>query len=448
MSRNALHTEENFWPSVSDMFLTLFVIALVLYSGMSHDKGKGDAYLAQQATMIGTELAEELKKACPNDAVIQGFDTQKLQEENTKENIKRAELAGYVMDIVQNSELRNYFDLSDCSEEELQEARADYEMAIDLAYDHYPRLQEQGTEKKPEVACEQLRKLKNELLSAMPIEIMTPKQLEQALADAHRQLRELNQRLKSYHSDEEFRALELKIKDLEALLSKTDNLQSLRDEILKSRRENDELQKQVADLKKNLIGKDTEIGILKGKLNQDTRRLVMEDVKSALQENRLLQDVQVEEDAGIIRIPSSSAYFESDESKESKLHCCRATFMAQLSQALTTIAENDKEKHLIDNIVIECHADKSGQDYYNEELSSLRALTIWSVLNRTSGSLLQNFQNSSGLGLFSHAGFGSRVPVALRPGEDSSSQAYKRRCRRIDIRFNCAPRTGNANAAE
>lgn len=444
MSRNALHTEENFWPSVSDMFLTLFVIALVLYSGMSHDKGKGDAYLAQQATLVGTELVEELKVACPNDAVIQGFDTQKLKEENTRNN-QRTALAGYVMDIVQSSEVRNCFDLSVCSEEELQDARTDYEKAIDLAYDHCLPL---AGKDKPEFACEQLLMIRKSLLAALPTEILTREQLAQALADAKNQLHELKQRLERSHSEDEFHQLELRIKDLEDMLAKSGDLQSLRDEILNLRGEIETSRQQIASLKQSLDSTENENRRIKARLNQDTRRLVMEDVKNVLQAAGVLQDVLVEEDLGIIRIPSSSAFFESDESKESKLHCCRATFMAQLSQALTAIAENDKEKHLIDNIVIECHADKSGQDYYNEELSSLRALTIWSVLNRTSGSRLQNFQNSSGLGLFSHAGFGSRVPVALRPGEDPSSQAYKRRCRRIDIRFNCAPQTGNADAAE
>lgn len=443
MSRNALHTEENFWPSVSDMFLTLFVIALALYSQSNHKRGSGDEYIEHLATREAAELVENLQLASPNDAVISAFDVASLLEEDTKGN-KRTTLAGYVMDIAEKSEQRGYFRLGSYTEEELAAARRDYTKAIELAYKSCVDV---NTEEMPPHAAEQLRIVGKAMLRSIRKKDKnlhpTPEQLEVALSEAKKQIREQAERIRRMHSEEEYHRMELKIAELERLLAKSVDLKQLRDEIASLQKRIQELVQENETLKKrngSLVAENSE---LSGRLNEDTRRVVMNDVKAVLEKTGLLQDVQVEEDAGVIRIPASSAYFKSEKFEKKYLYCCRDNFMAQLSRALTTIAENDRQKHLIDNIVIECHADKTGDYLENEKLSSLRALTIWIELDNASSGRLKNFKNKSDLGLFSHAGFGSRVPMKRLFGEDEDSETYKRRCRRIDIRFNCAPRTGN-----
>ena len=172
---------------------------------------------------------------------------------------------------------------------------------------------------------------------------------------------------------------------------------------------------------------------------KDTRRRVMEECVAPVIKDKSLEGlVEVEEDLGVIRIPSSSVSFLTAH----KEYSTGEGVLERLAAALVAIAEKNECEKSIDNIVIECHADTDGDPDYNEELSSMRALCIWRTLNKKSGDRLERYKNGTGLGLFSHAGFGCRVPMPLRLWEDKDSKEYKERCRRIDIRFNCTPLLG------
>lgn len=441
MSRNALHTEENFWPSVSDMFLTLFVIALALYSQSNDKKGSGDKYIEHLATREATELVKNLKNVCPDDGVIQAFDVDALAEEDTKGN-KRTTLAGYVMDIAEKSDQREYFRLGAYTEEDLESARQDYTKAIELAYKSCKDVRSDGLlllADEPLHADEQLREVGNAMLRSILMKDQNPhptaEQLEAALKEAKAQIRELEERIRRMHSEEEYHRLELKIAELETLIAKSADMQQLHNEIVKLQKRIDELEKENETLKKKNGVLAAENHDLSSRLNEDTRRLVMESVVSVLKQAGLTDMVQVEEDLGVIRIPSSSVSFPSGVYKKFS----GAIVLERIASSLVSIAETNNEDHRIDNIVIECHADTDGDAFENEILSSNRALYIWKTLNDKSGHRLENYKNSSGLGLFSHAGFGCRVPMPLRPEESKYSDAYKERCRRIDIRFNCTP---------
>ena len=435
MSRNSLHTEENFWPSVSDMFLTLFVIALALYSQSNDKKGSGDEYIAHLATREATELVENLRVACPNDTVIQAFDVAALSEEDTRDN-KRTALAGYVIDIAEKSDQREYFRLGAYTEEELEAARGDYTKAIEIAYKSCVDV---NPTEKPRYAAEQLHLVGKAMLRSIRMKDAntrkTPEQLEAALSEAKMQLLKQEERIRHMHSEEEYHRLELKISELEKIIAQSANMQQMRDEIEKLQKRIDELTQENETLKKRNGSLAAENHDLSSRLNEDTRRLVMESVVSVLKQAGLTNMVQVEEDLGVIRIPSSSVSFPSGVYKKFS----GEMVLERVASALVSIAERNNEDHRIDNIVIECHADTDGDAFENEILSSNRALYIWKTLNDKSRHRLENYKNSSGLGLFSHAGFGCRVPMPLRPGESKYSDAYKERCRRIDIRFNCTP---------
>lgn len=427
------------------MFLTLFVIALALYSQSNDKKGSGDEYIEHLATREATELVENLQVASPDDGVIQAFDADALAEEDTKGN-KRTTLAGYVMDIAEKSDQREYFRLGTYTEEELKKARGNYAKAIEIAYKSCVDIK---TDEMPPHAAEQLRIVGKAMLRSIRMKDQNPhptaEQLEAALNEAKAQIREQEERIRRMHSDEEYHRLELKIAELEKIIAQSANMQQMRDEIEKLQKRIDELTQENETLKKRNGSLAAENHDLSSRLNEDTRRLVMESVVSVLQQAGLTDMVQVEEDLGVIRIPSSSVSFPSGVYKKFS----GAIVLERIATALVSIAETNNKDHRIDNIVIECHADTDGDAFENEILSSNRALYIWKTLNDKSGHRLENYKNSSGLGLFSHAGFGCRVPMPLRPGESKHSDAYKERCRRIDIRFNCTPvKSRNSDAQE
>lgn len=438
MSRNALHTEENFWPSVSDMFLTLFVIALVLYSTANREKGAGDLFIEQQATLAATELVSDLKVACPDDAVVRTFDVEQLKSEDVKGN-PRPVLAGYVMDIVEKSDQRDEFRLGNYSPDDIQEARKDYRKAIALAYNSCQSLVDTEMPVQP---SDQLRKVSKAMLAAIDRKNIntarTPEQLKKALEDARARIAMLQEQLSRSVTKEEYAKLQAKIKELEDIIAKSGDVQKLHDEITRLKARIAELEKEKTELNGKIGSLTMDNTNLRSRLNEDTRRRVMGNVQKILQQSGLTDYVQIEQDLAIIRIPSSSVSFPSGVYKRFS----GTEVLSRMANALIAIAEANNADNLIDNIVIECHADTDGDAFENEILSSNRALYIWKCLNDKSAHRLENYKNSSGLGLFSHAGFGCRVPVRAQAGENTESAAYKERCRRIDIRFNCSPVKG------
>ena len=81
MSRRDLHNDENFWPCVSDMFLALFVIALVLYSTMSADKAKGDEYISDLAAQEACELFVKLQEKYPDSEPLKSINVDEIKDE-------------------------------------------------------------------------------------------------------------------------------------------------------------------------------------------------------------------------------------------------------------------------------------------------------------------------------------------------------------------------------
>lgn len=427
MSRHLLHNEENFWPCVSDMFLALFVIALVLYSTASKKAGEGDIKFQQQTCAECQELLSELKDIFPADTALMSMNVPEMQTKDAKGDAQQQakefeqEMASFLCELKDVSSLRPVFPLGEQSQEKFPEARNKYEDAILMLYDASATAGESPRPSEKSITPDaQLRELRVRILSHLRPNGPSAEDLTMKLAEK-----------------------EAEIKRLTALLRGEADVLQLSSELQKVKQELDALQRKYQAFTKlhqncdaTITSQREQIEQLQQSLNQDTRKLVMEKVRKVLRDKQLLDHVSVEMDAGIIRIPSSTVGFEQKVYKTFS----GKKYLALIAQALEEIAGDNHRHQMIDNIVIECHADEVGDEFDNEILSSNRSLYVWKYLNEATGERLQTFKNSKGLGLFSHAGFGERVPVTREKGE--SSDDYDARCRRIDIRFNCTPQKG------
>lgn len=419
MSRHTHHSEENFWPCVSDMFLALFVIALLMHSQVSKKKGDGDLQIADQAATVAIDLIEELHGAIPKDEHILGaYDKieaihREVQDKREKTDLERPKLAAAVYELTQSEALRF---TADDDEKGRQEKK--YTVAI---RNLYKKACGDGHEQNY-TADEQLRQAGKAMLKRCDAKVPNGAgriELEKCLNEANQRNRILT---------EENQRLSTQIQELE--------------DKLKNQKEPEE---RILNLEQQLTATGgTDIGVLmaanadlKKKLaeikSKDIRALVMSRVEEKVAKYGLQDKVKIEKALGVLRIPSDSVGFKQDEDAVSH----GKEVLKKLSDMLIDIADENIRNKQIDNIVIECHADTTGEFWNNEDISSRRALNVWRELNSNNKKRLLEFKNSQGLGLFSHAGFGARVPLQRQPDEKSND--WWKRCRRIDIRFNCTP---------
>lgn len=412
------------------MFLALFVIALVLYSTASKKAGEGDIKFQQQTCAECQELLSELKDIFPADTALMSMNVPEMQTKDAKGDAQQQakefeqEMASFLCELKDVSSLRQVFPRGEQSQEKFPHARSKYEEAILMLYDASATEGESAIPSVKNVTPDaRLRELRVRILSHLRPNGPSAEDLKMKLAEK-----------------------EAEIARLTSLLKGKADVMSLNEDLKKNKQELAELQRKYhafTQLHHNcnatISAQMKQIEQLQQSLNQDTRSLVMEKVSKALERFDLLDYVQIEKEAGFIRIPSSSVGFEKNVYDEFS----GTWILTRLAKALVSIAEDNQHNHrMIDNIVIECHADTDGNAFDNEKLSSNRSLYIWQYLNNQSSQKLETYKNSSGLSLFSHAGFGSRIPLPLRKWESSYSDSYKERCRRIDIRFNCTPQKG------
>lgn len=425
MSRHTLHSEENFWPCVSDMFLALFVIALLMYSQTSNKKGEGDLLIADQASKEAVHLIEQLYKACPDDQfIIRAYEKRDaINEEVEGQKLKRPHLANAMYELARSEKVvahpANKTDKKDDD---------DHDKAIDFLY---KKVFETKSEKNY-TADEKLRQASAKILEQFVRDdpnVLSREKLAAALQEARKriqsqsdmieELKKENQRLREKLQDQN--KLKNRIEELEKKLkmvqSVDDTISDLQDTITQREEKIRQLEEQLKKIK-----------------SKDIRALVMSGVEEKVKEYGLEGKVMIEKELGVLRIPSDSVGFKKKKATVSH----GEDVLKKLSDILIDIARENTYTRQIDNIVIECHADTEGDAEYNEGLSSKRAMNVWFKLNGNGD--LQNYKNGQGLGLFSHAGFGARVP--LNKEENESKSDWWSRCRRIDIRFNCSPVSG------
>ena len=105
-------------------------------------------------------------------------------------------------------------------------------------------------------------------------------------------------------------------------------------------------------------------------------------------------------------------------------------------------------KLAVDNISIECHTDDDvgtvdDKRYFNDGLSLQRAFDVWRLLDKYVKGNLSKCVKEDGQRLFSMTGFGMRVLPEEKLNEEKS--AYDKRCRRMQLRFNCKPKKKSAS---
>jgi flagellar motor protein MotB len=415
MGKLSAHNEENFWPSVSDMFLSLFVIALFLFSTASKKRSDGDILFAEQTLTETKEFVsslQDLPDAQRDQKLLSLHVPDKLSYENGIPTDQDS-LANVLCSVLECPSLEPAFPLKDVIAEEGD--RKDYRSAILLLYRASASSIEEMEPTDDAVTPDaQLRQVRHRIIDKMKRQGEMPEDVDDLKARIKKQREEIDTlKARTQKRQEEIDSLKA-------------HTQKWQEEMENLRREKDTLS---SDLNRLALS-----------LSRDPRVEVMSGVQKLLPDS-LKDAVELESDLGVIRIPSSSVSFPSGGTKISQ----GADVLREVASLLLSIVRHDEnatlvdgQSHpLIDNIVFECHADSDGSLEVNERISSARALEIWEKLDEFSGYQFNGEKNEKGLGLFSHAGFGYRVPLEKRPGEDS--EQYKARCRRIDIRFNCSP---------
>lgn len=465
MDKFSRHSEENFWPCVSDMFLALFVIALVMYTTASNEKGQADKYIAEVTLEEACGLFRDLASNYPENNFFRIIDTkefeasQKSEIRNPNGNKNLPELAEHLFRVYEQPEFANLlfrpkaelFPAQNETGNGYNFGTYSYTQAVRFLY--YSATGEQMETGDP---CydDRLREVRKKLVSLKGDGNNTDK-LEEEIRRLKQKLQELRKQLEKWEKkSDEIDALKKSL----ALLEK--ELQRL---LEKYRFEN--WQEVIVDLNKKINILELEIEEIKKHINEwkDNRVMVMEVVQKILKKDAY-KSLQAKSDmqTGVIRIPGTAIGFAkgglwkssgfrplprrasrvSDEKDGTpRLDSDKSSQnLDLLAQLLKEIAEKiKKEKLPVDNIAIECHTDsdnyttegKTLGKYYNDGLSLNRAFFIWDEINKKVQ--IDNYTNEAQLPLFTLSGFGCRVKAPEAKGSGDSEN------RRIEIRVNCSP---------
>ncbi|MBE6418702.1 MAG: hypothetical protein E7031_01070 [Akkermansiaceae bacterium] len=463
MSRRDLHSDENFWPCVSDMFLALFVIALVLYSTMSVEKGRGDKYVSDLAAQEACSLFETLQREYPDSETIKGINVEEIRNE---EHGARPKLAEALYGLLSCEETARYFYVTDDTLTKIPDASEMYRYndAIALLYETRTECGAPPDENDP---CyhEHMRKVREHVES----EIYKSKS-DSTYADAsYEELVEEAERL-----DAQIRSMKTK-DEYDALASKKQELFDKSEEVKQLQAQKEELEQQIAQFDEKLTHANTEgqkLNVQIAKLDEDINNIKKEDPRKDVMEevqNKLNEDkysalkgngaVKVDVEKGIVIISSEVFAFDQatgdyyrqgrgvrPDDVEHRLEKPIDKYgdkLKLLAKFLIEIAQMVENGDLpVDSISIECHTDDdvgkvTDKVYFNDGLSLQRAFDVWLLLDKYAERALSKCKNLQGQRLFTMTGFGRRVLLTEIDGEDTED--YQKRCRRMQLRFNCIP---------
>lgn len=404
MSRHFTQQEENFWPCVSDMFLALFIIALALYSG----RGEGDTRSIEHIVDETNAIIKELQTAFPDDEDVGKIEKIEYEEEREEgHDEKNCPLSVALTSILNSQELQK-------------------------TLERQPPHSCDGT-------CDHSKAIKNfyQFLFGRDGKMMDNDNV--LISKAHLELTTIFLRRKHQQ--------ELRV--------------AIEQERNKMREQYDQETK-ISDARKETINEQQrEIDKLKKELGVDMRKKIMETVADKFSELIRNKMVEIDKEKGVIRIPSDTLAFVqgvmeredevlgnfteeklkrmSNGERERIKHIWfrNHTNIQKIADALKGVMEEDKRTNLIDTIIIEGHADSTGNSETNETVSCQRAVGTWIYLKECYHDF-EDYQNANGRKIFGLAGFGSRNPLDKREGE--GSEDYQKRCRRIDIRFVPTPK--------
>ena len=410
MSKNFSQQEENFWPCVSDMFLTLFIIALALYSTTKGRLGEGDLKVQKALIQETCAMLNELDTAFPKEGF--GEWTIEIRKEHLDEQDKIKEdckgncsLCQALVSIHGKDGVQTIWGKGEEPDENIQTHRD----AILYLYEYVKG--EKGT--KDDLTL--IQEAHQEIL----VKLIKSKQERISLLENTTDNDELHKILTG---------------EIENLKKKGREAQErLKDLAQKNEKLVSELEESKENEKK-----------LEEQLGKDMRPLIMEKVASKFKELERVGMVEIEKNEGYIRIPSKTLTFKKGEQKQAdqvldnKANRDNEANMKKIADALHKFMEEDQKNHLVDTIVIEGHASKDvkkGNDWANDSVSTQRAIGTWIKLNEHYK--FKDYKNGNGKMIMGYAGFGSQNPLERDPSEDE--EKYNVRCRRIDIRFIPAP---------
>ena len=481
MSRKDLQTEENFWPCVSDMFLALFVIALVLYSKMYTDKGKGDEYISALAAKEACTLVQTLKKSYPNSKAIQQIDLDAIREEKKTD---RPKLAVVLYGILDNAELNaaKIIKKEHLPQEYLpkEKQKLSYIKAIHALYMATSEDGKMKADEKNPYHNDYMREVRERieraiLLSGTSVEGMSDEELVAEIKKLRNMLLNTVERSRFDELQRRYDELLIICRDNEELIRQ---LEKLNAELKAAKKRIEELEKQISGYHQIIWEKDDEIAKWKDAVAKmiDLRIDVMNQVVDILNTPKYqeLKDYGVEVHAreGLIIVPSSAFSFpkattryyqqgkgivtaDLEKRLENEVRRENPQYLENLkllSAFLDEIGQMVAQKALpVDNIAIECHTDNdvskiTDKRFYNDGLSLQRAFDAWRLLDKYADGRLSQYRNADDQGLFSMTGFGMRVPPKRM--ENESNAEYEERCRRMQIRFNCSPQRVDTQSGE
>lgn len=468
MNKQNFNNEENFWPCVSDMFLAFFVIALALYANCNLEKGRGDEYISSLARKEAESLMRTLHSEHPS--IVSP-----LTEEETQESSVDCPLLAQRLYLLTKKQelLDSYFRLPEkevlapyaprdkepynirqatrllyiatkwlyeddmSSQKKLPDVDApQYHNHLRIVREHIEAVINKKKIKKGELGAYSKTEL-IKMLHKLQEEYNEMKEklakIKQELADLKKEKERLERLVKLSESDKDYITLLLdKIKNLEQTIQNKD---------------------------KRIEKQGRKIAQLEEQINRDIRKSVMAEVHEIIKNQfpELDNRIDLLNDEGVIRIPESFIGFESAEWEPRPADIKNVNLISDLLGELAIRIIEGTLK--IDNISIECHADRRGDrlgkaylnvgrksgtiNIDNDWLSMMRAWSVWNKMeeHREKDAKLADYRSkNTGLGLFSTSGFGYRVPVKEKPGEDIED--FYSRCRRMDIRLNCSPDKG------
>ncbi len=444
MSRRNLHNDENFWPCVSDMFLALFVIALVLYSSMSRDKGKGDEYVANLAAQEACALFETLKREYPDSEMLKSINVEGVRKE---ESAQRPQLAKALCSLLECDETAKYFYGADENVmKEIPNNSEDYKKAVALLYK--ARFKDgTGPNEHDPAYHEHMRKVREHVV----FEIYKTKSGHGYSDFSHKELvdkiRNLEQKIKDMVEKEKYDALYKKIQNL---LAKDPYKWLYKVIVKKSEKIGLQVQSAVASIIQSHNDAVIDDNNDEIKKLEDPRKEVMPLVQGILDapKYKALRDahVKVNVDEGVITIPATvftypqsvinlynkgKAVITADLWKqlENKLTAEERKNLKLLAQFMNEIGENIKNRKLaVDNIAIECYMVDT-PSLENEGMILQCSFDAWRLLDVYANGELSGYKNADDQGLFSMTGF-------IREKRDDEKPSGPH----MQIRFNCSPK--------
>lgn len=464
MSMRDLHSEENFWPCVSDMFLALFVIALVLYSTMSAEKGRGDEYISELAEQEACALFALLKNEHPDVQSLKNIDVEGIRNEGPG---ARPKLAASLYQLLLCRETAQYFRITEDAKKQIPASPADYSYHEAIALLYMLR-SENGKRPDPVDPCyhNHMREVREHVM----YEIFRKKSAFSEFSDLSKEelaaeIRKLEERLSQSVAKKDYDALNERYQRLLDAHAEAGKAEELRMQLEK-------LEKELQAARRNIAAADIELESWKEKAKSiaDTRINVMEKVESLLKSPAYssLRDsgVEIRKKEGIVIIPS--AVFSFPKATTHYYQQGRGVITEELERRLENELRREHKENLkllalfldeigraveagdlpVDNIAIECHTDNDvskirDKKFYNDGLSLQRSFDAWRLLDKYADSRLSKYRNTGGQGLFSMTGFGMRVLPPRKLGESNAD--YEERCRRMQLRFNCMPKGVNAD---